>query len=158
MPGPPTINWYRADLRSALPGGLSRPADHLYQSLLFFFTPPPLSPRFHSTIHQVQGSVCRSACRTDGSHSGEKSATLTAAVFIDAIGTQTWSTRGHVCLVVTPVHVLLCPIVSDGGWEFDHVFCAFFVKTLSPSTNKLSLHKQQSLFSALCSSSCPFLK
>lgn len=42
MPGPPTINWYRADLRSPLPGGLSWPADHLYQSLLFFF-PSPLS-------------------------------------------------------------------------------------------------------------------
>lgn len=40
MPGPPTINWYRADLRSPLPGGLSRPADHLYQSLLFFFPSP----------------------------------------------------------------------------------------------------------------------
>lgn len=44
MPGPHTINWYRADLRSPLPWGLSWPADHLYQSLLFFF--PSLFPFF----------------------------------------------------------------------------------------------------------------
>lgn len=58
MPGPPTINWYRADLRLPPPGGLSRPADHLYQSPLF---PPPTPPPHlsHCSVRKAPSALAK---------------------------------------------------------------------------------------------------
>lgn len=86
MPGPPAINWYRADLRSPLPGGLWRPADHLYQSLLFFFSSPACRI-LPCSVREARSIGCR-AERTAGkmAKSGELGGQVSDLSCIDGPG------------------------------------------------------------------------
>lgn len=151
MPGPPTINWYRADLRSPLPRGLSRPADHLYQSLLFFFPSP-----FPILLSTKQGAVYWLSCRMDSRQNGKAwqvRRQVNCFSCIDGTGTMFKNTQGHVRLSDKYMRIIhLCPFVDECLSAHAVLFMS------SPLTNKLTLEKQESFFPALCSSCWPSLK
>ena len=132
MPGPPTINWYRADLRSPLPWGLSRPADHLYQSLLFFF-PSPL-PILQSTKRKLW-PIGRRLQRTAGrmAKPSELGGKLTGSVVL-----MTWP---HSSRILREIYVCVSDrytcyqFVCLCGWAFwvliKGFLCCLFLPTSS---------------------------
>lgn len=129
MPGPPTINWYRADLRSPLPGGLSRPADHLYQSLLFFFPSP--FPFFPSAKCKVR-SIGRRAEWTAGEN-GE-SRRVNCSTCIDVTGTHSSGALGdtHACHVNVCVIMSICVRLRAPERAFRSFLCRLLSLTSSP--------------------------
>lgn len=115
MPGPPTINWYRADLRSACLGAsLSRQIVYINR-FCFSFLPPS-----HSSVHQVLGLVYWLVSRM-GSRQNGKTWHVNCSSCIDVTGFFK-NAQGHVHLP----HEYMCyrihlrPFV--GVWSYAQFF------------------------------------
>lgn len=124
MSGPSTINWYRAGLRSPIPQGLLWPADHLYQSLLFFF-PSPIPSWFLI----AQGVFYWVPCRMDNRQYGKAGCLkwhVNCSRGVDRAGTLVKNTQGREHL-----------------WKQKYVFSIVWRKT----RNVMFLHVISSLMS-----------
>lgn len=71
MPRPPAINWYRADLRSPLPGGLRRPGRSFISiAFVFLFSSRSASSRPPSPSSGVRAALYWLSRRMDGGRNG----------------------------------------------------------------------------------------